>query len=186
MIDVDDPEVPGGERIGEMEYEDFYRLGAADYAWTLPDDEWDAATLNYTSGTTGNPKGVVADHRGLYLLALGNVATTDMVHNPVYLWTLPMFHANGWCYPYTMALMGGTNVCLRKIDPGMIYRLIDEHKVTHLCAAPTVVNMIVNASDEERRPLAHTVAWSPAVRRLQRRSFRAWSRRASMSSTSGA
>jgi fatty-acyl-CoA synthase len=157
VIDVDDPEGPGGERIGEVDYEAFLDTGAPDHPWVLPDDEWDAATLNYTSGTTGNPKGVVADHRGLYLLALGNVATTDMAHNPVYLWTLPMFHANGWCYPYTMALMGGTNVCLRKIDPGLIYRLIDEMKVTHLCAAPTVVNMIINASGEERRSLSHTV-----------------------------
>ncbi|MGI9412193.1 MAG: long-chain-fatty-acid--CoA ligase [Hyphomicrobiales bacterium] len=157
VIDVEDPDGPGGERIGEIEYEAFLDSGSPDHPWRLPDDEWDAATLSYTSGTTDNPKGVVADHRGQYLLAFGNVISTDMVHNPVYLWTLPMFHANGWCYPYSMALMGGTNICLRKIDPGMIYRLIDEHKVTHLCAAPTVVNMIVNASDEERRRLNHTV-----------------------------
>ena len=157
VVDVDDPEGPGGERIGELDYEAFLDTGSPDHVWKLPNDEWDAATLNYTSGTTGNPKGVVADHRGLYLLALGNVATTDMTHNPVYLWTLPMFHANGWCYPYSLALMGGTNVCLRKIDPGQIYKLIDEEKVTHLCAAPTVVNMIINASDEERRSLSHTV-----------------------------
>ena len=157
VIDVEDPEGPGGERIGEMDYEAFLETGSPDYEWRLPDDEWDAATLNYTSGTTGNPKGVVADHRGLYLLATSNIGTTDMVHNPVYLWTLPMFHANGWCYPYTLAFMGGTSIILRKVDPGLIYKLIGDHKVTHMCGAPTVVNMIINASEEERRKFSHKV-----------------------------
>ena len=116
--------------------------------WSLPEDEWDAIALNYTSGTTGNPKGVVNHHRGAYLNALSNVVSWAMPHHPVYLWTLPMFHCNGWCFPWTMAAVAGTNVCLRRADPSSFFEPIRDDGVTHMCAAPIVYNMLINAADE--------------------------------------
>lgn len=153
VIDVDDPTDPGGERLGEVEYEEFIGGGDPDFAWKLPDDEWDAISLNYTSGTTGNPKGVVYHHRGAYLLALGNVLAWNMGMHPRYLWTLPMFHCNGWCFPWTLTAQAGTSVCLRKLKPAEIFRAIEEDGVTHFCGAPVVLNMLINAKREERRSL---------------------------------
>jgi fatty-acyl-CoA synthase len=157
VIDIDDPAALGGEFLGEIEYEAFLETGDADFAWTLPGDEWDAISLNYTSGTTGYPKGVVYHHRGAYLLALGNVFAWDMNPHPVYLWTLPMFHCNGWCFPWTLAAMAGTSVCLRRVEAATIFGAIAEHKVTHFCGAPIVLNMLVNAKAESRKTLPHEV-----------------------------
>ena len=120
-------------------------MATRDFAWQLPADEWNAIALNYTSGTTGNPKGVVTHHRGAYLNAVSNVVTWSMPLHPVYLWTLPMFHCNGWCFPWTMALQAGASVCLRKVDPALIFSLIRDHSVTHLCGAPIVYGMLINA-----------------------------------------
>jgi len=157
LIDVDDPEGPGGERLAEMEYEDFIATGDAGFDWELPDDEWDAITLNYTSGTTGNPKGVVYHHRGAYLLAMDNIVTWSLPQSVRYLWTLPMFHCNGWCFPWTMAAIAGTQVCLRQVSAANIYRAIADNGVSHFCGAPIVLGMVINATEEERRPLPHTV-----------------------------
>ena len=123
VIDIDDPLGPGGERVGDIEYEMFLEGGSGNYAWQLPSDEWNAIALSYTSGTTGNPKGVVTHHRGAYLNAVGNIVTWSMPHFPVYLWTLPMFHCNGWCFPWTLAAVAGTSVCLRRVDPAIIFEL---------------------------------------------------------------
>ena len=158
VIDVDDPAYEGeGERLGEIGYEAFLASGDPEFEWSGPDDEWQAISLNYTSGTTGNPKGVVYHHRGAYLNAIGNALTWGMTQAPVYLWTLPMFHCNGWCFPWTLAALGGTSVCLRKVTAGNIFAAIAEHGVTHFCGAPVVLNMVINATEEERRPLPHTV-----------------------------
>jgi fatty-acyl-CoA synthase len=153
VIDIDDPEGPGGETLGETSYEEFLESGDPDFAWSLPADEWDAIALNYTSGTTGNPKGVVYHHRGAYLNALGNVLVWDMGQHPTYLWTLPMFHCNGWCFPWTVTAMAGTHVCLRRVDPALVYPLIAEHGVDHLCGAPIVMNMLLNAPEELKKTL---------------------------------
>ncbi len=145
VIDVDDPEYTGsGERLGSIEYEQFIASGdpAADLIY--PGDEWDAISLNYTSGTTANPKGVVYHHRGAYLNALSNIVSWGMPHHAVYLWTLPMFHCNGWCFPWTMAANAGVNVCLRKVDAGLIWKAIEQHRVTHYCGAPIVHSLIAN------------------------------------------
>ncbi len=150
VIDIDDPAVAGGESIGEIEYEAFLATGDADFEWSLPGDEWDAISLNYTSGTTGNPKGVVYHHRGAYLLALGNILTWSLPPHPVYLWTLPMFHCNGWCFPWTLAAVAGTSVCLRRVTAANIFAAIHEAGVTHFCGAPIVLNMVINASERER------------------------------------
>jgi fatty-acyl-CoA synthase len=123
----------------------------------LPSDEWNAIALNYTSGTTGNPKGVVTHHRGAYLNAVSNVVTWAMPLHPVYLWTLPMFHCNGWCFPWTMALQAGASVCLRKVAPALIFELIREHRVTHLCGAPIVYGMLINSPEKQRAGITHAI-----------------------------
>jgi fatty-acyl-CoA synthase len=155
VIDIADPEGPGSERIGAMDYEALLAAGDPDFAWHWPDDEWDAITLNYTSGTTGNPKGVVYSHRGAALSALVNALVWSMPQNPVHLWTLPMFHCNGWTFPWTLAAMSGTNVCLRRVSAATIYEAVAEERVTHLCGAPTVLSFIINARPEEKRAFAH-------------------------------
>jgi 3-(methylthio)propionyl---CoA ligase len=164
VIDYDDPEFTGaGERIGSIEYEDFLKEGDPDFAWAMPGDEWDAIALNYTSGTTGDPKGVVYHHRGAYLLAMANVLTCGMAKHPVYLWTLPMFHCNGWCFPWTLSFVGGTHVCLRQVRAAPIFEAIAAHKVTHLCGAPIVMSTLLNAQDGEKRPLPHVVEFVTAA-----------------------
>jgi fatty-acyl-CoA synthase len=150
VIDVLDPMFEGGKRLGEIEYEDFIADGDPEFAWSLPGDEWDAMCLNYTSGTTGNPKGVVYHHRGAYLNAASNIISWAMPPHAVYLWTLPMFHCNGWCFPWTMAANAGVNVCLRRVDPSLIYDLIQRHNVTHMCGAPIVYGMLINAQPKLR------------------------------------
>ncbi|MBS0248239.1 MAG: acyl-CoA synthetase [Proteobacteria bacterium] len=164
IIDYDDPEYSGpGERIGAIEYEDFIAQGEADFAWSMPDDEWDAITLNYTSGTTGDPKGVVYHHRGAHLLAVGNVVTCSMGKHPVYLWTLPMFHCNGWCFPWSISVAAGTHVCLRYVRATAMYDAIANYKVTHLCGAPIVMSVLLNATDAEKKPLPHVVEFFTAA-----------------------
>jgi fatty-acyl-CoA synthase len=157
IIDVADATFEGGESIGEIEYEALLKEGDGDFAWSLPADEWQAISLNYTSGTTGNPKGVVYHHRGAYLNAVSNIMTWNLTAHPVYLWTLPMFHCNGWCFPWTIAAMNGTNVCLRAVRDDLIYNLIKSEKVTHMCGAPVVLSLIANAVDELKAGVDHTV-----------------------------
>ncbi|MFA6314529.1 MAG: acyl-CoA synthetase [Sterolibacterium sp.] len=159
LIDVDDPEYDGpGERLGTLEYEAFLVGGDPDYAWQNPSDEWNAISLNYTSGTTGNPKGVVYHHRGAYLNAVSNIVSWGMPPQSVYLWTLPMFHCNGWCFPWTMAANSGTNVCLRRVDAKLILDAIREHKVSHYCGAPIVHSLLVNAPAAMRAGIDHKVS----------------------------
>jgi len=164
IVDYDDPEFLGAdERLGAIEYEDFLREGDPDFWWLMPDDEWDAISLNYTSGTTGDPKGVVYHHRGAYLLALANVITCGMGKHPVYLWTLPMFHCNGWCFPWTLSVVAGTHVCLRAVRAPAMYDAIATHKVTHLCGAPIVMATLLNAPAHEKKPLPHVVEFMTAA-----------------------
>ena len=164
VIDYDDPEYSGaGDRLGEIEYEDFIAQGDPDYAWAMPDDEWDAITLNYTSGTTGDPKGVVYHHRGAHLLSVGNVVTCAMRKHPVYLWTLPMFHCNGWCFPWSISVAAGTHVCLRYVRAAAMYDAMATHKVTHLCGAPIVMATLLNAPEVEKKPLPHVVEFFTAA-----------------------
>ncbi len=164
VVDYDDPEFTGpGERLGGIDYEDFLAAGDADFAWKMPDDEWDAISLNYTSGTTGDPKGVVYHHRGAYLLAIGNVLTGSMDKHSVYLWTLPMFHCNGWCFPWTISVVAGTHVCLRQVRAPAMYDAIARHKVTHLCGAPIVMATLLNAPADEKKPLPHVVEFFTAA-----------------------
>jgi len=157
VIDIDDPEGPGGERLGDLTYEDLIASGDPQAQITLPPNEWDAISLNYTSGTTGNPKGVVYHHRGAYLNAMSNIVGWDMAHYPVYLWTLPMFHCNGWCFPWSLAAVGGTSVCLRSVSAKAIFDSIADHGVTHFCGAPIVLNLLINASDNDKRDFSHAV-----------------------------
>lgn len=157
VININDPVGPGGAGLGNLDYEDFLQRGDTDFQWPWPADEWQAISLNYTSGTTGNPKGVVYHHRGAYLNALSNITGWNMPSHPVYLWTLPMFHCNGWCFPWSLAAVAGTNVCTRTINASTIYQCIADHGVTHLCGAPIIMNFIINASEQEQRPLPHTV-----------------------------
>lgn len=157
VIDIVDPLSNGGDRLGEMTYEEFLATGDPHFAWQPPADEWSPITLNYTSGTTGDPKGVVYHHRGAYLNAINNVVAWELPKHAVYLWTLPMFHCNGWCFPWTMAAIAGTNVCLRRVDVNQIYDLIAKEHVTHYCGAPTVHHMLINAPAEVRAKKQHKV-----------------------------
>ena len=157
VIDVDDAAFAGGKRIGELEYEDALSQGDENFTARPPQDEWDAIALSYTSGTTGNPKGVVTHHRGAYLNAVSNILAANLGPHPVYLWTLPMFHCNGWCFPWTIAAAAGINVCLRKVDPSKIFELIGKHGVTHMAGAPIVYNTLINASDAPKGTTARPV-----------------------------
>ena len=169
VIDYDDPEYPAdapypkGERIGTIDYEAFVRSGDSAFPWSMPGDEWDAIALNYTSGTTGNPKGVVYHHRGAALMAYANTIHAGMGKHPVYLWTLPMFHCNGWCFPWTLAVQAGTHVCLRWVRAGAMYDAIAEHGVTNLCGAPIVMSALINAPEHEKRRFPQTVTFSTAA-----------------------
>ncbi len=158
VIDNDDPLYTGpGERLGEVEYEDFLKRGDPAFAWSPPADESAPIALNYTSGTTGRPKGVVYHHRGTFLEAVGNIIAWPLPPHPVYLWTLPLFHCNGWCFPWSVVAMGGTQICLRAVDPAQIFPLIVEHGVTHMCGAPTVLSMLANAPEEQQRRFEQVV-----------------------------
>nr|HIL74332.1 acyl-CoA synthetase [Rhodospirillales bacterium] len=157
VIDIDDILASDGELIGEIDYEAFINTGDPEYEWQLPEDEWQALSLNYTSGTTGNPKGVVYSHRGAYMNSIGNAMAWDLNQGPTYLWTLPMFHCNGWCFPWTIAAYGGTNVCLRNVSAKEIYNAIAEHKINHFCGAPIVLGMVVNAAKKEIKPFDYVV-----------------------------
>jgi fatty-acyl-CoA synthase len=158
VIDVDDPLYTGpGGRLGSVEYEKFIAGGDPGFAWTLPRSEDAPIALNYTSGTTGRPKGVVYHHRGTFLESLGNVVAWAMPAHPVYLWTLPLFHCNGWCYPWSVTAMAGTHVCLRAVDPALIFPMIVEHGVTHMCGAPTVLTLLISAPEEQRRKFPQSV-----------------------------
>src|SRR3954467_12844552 len=163
IIDYQAPAYSGpSEQLGELEYEAFLAEGDPDFAWAMPIDEWDAIALNYTSGTTGDPKGVVYHHRGASLLAVGNVVTCTMGKHPIYLWTLPMFHCNGWCFPWSISVAAGTHVCLRYVRAKAVYDALADHGVTHLCGAPIVMSTLINAPPEERRALPHPVEFFTA------------------------
>jgi fatty-acyl-CoA synthase len=154
LIEVDDPEAPDsarGNTLGGQDYDAFLAEGDPAHPWRLPQDEWDAIALNYTSGTTGRPKGVVYHHRGAYLLATGNVLAAEIGRHPSYLWTLPMFHCNGWCFPWTITLMAGTHVCLRQVRGKAMWDAIAEHGVTHMCGAPIVLATLLQTPPEEKR-----------------------------------
>ena len=157
VIDIDDPMCESGERIGEKDYEAFIDEGSPEFEYRLPDDEWQAISLGYTSGTTGNPKGVVCHHRGAYLNAVGQMLAFGIGADSRYLWTLPMFHCNGWTYTWGVTAAGGTHVCLRAVDPALIFSLIEEHGVTHMCGAPVVLNLLLHAPDSVKRRFAHIV-----------------------------
>jgi fatty-acyl-CoA synthase len=158
LVQHDDVEFPQPGRLdGAIDYDAFLADGDPDYSWEMPDDEWDAISLNYTSGTTGNPKGVVCHHRGAALMGYANILACSMAARPVYLWTLPMFHCNGWCFPWTLALNAGTHVCLRWVRAKEMYELIEAEKVTHLCGAPVVMSTLLNAKAEEKRDFSHVV-----------------------------
>jgi fatty-acyl-CoA synthase len=164
VIDYDDPQFPQtGARLGAIDYEDFLAGGDPDFDWLWPADEWDAIALNYTSGTTGNPKGVVYHHRGAALMGYGNILAGGMGQHPVLLWTLPMFHCNGWCMPWSISVVAGTHVCLRWVRAGAIFAALAEHGVTHLCGAPVVMSALINATDAERRAFPQKVTFMAAA-----------------------
>ena len=158
VIDIDDPAWSGGKLLGDTTYEAFLAEGDPDYPWENPADEWDAIALNYTSGTTGDPKGVVYHHRGAHLNAISNILNWGVQQHAVYLWTLPMFHCNGWCFPWTVAERAGVNVCLRRIDAKSVLDAIRDHEVTHMCGAPIVYAMLINAPKEQREEITHRIA----------------------------
>ncbi|MEH6526211.1 MAG: acyl-CoA synthetase [Sneathiella sp.] len=150
VIDIDDPLAESGTLIGEMDYETFLATGDPKFAWQPPKDEWQALSLNYTSGTTGDPKGVVYHHRGAYLAATGSAMTWNLPKFATYLWTLPMFHCNGWCFPWTITSVGGTHICLRNVEVNAIYDQMQKHDVDHMCGAPIVLSMMINTTDENK------------------------------------
>ncbi|HAJ45178.1 MAG TPA: acyl-CoA synthetase, partial [Alphaproteobacteria bacterium] len=162
VIGIDDG-FDGGMLIGEIEYEAFIETGDADFVWSPPADEWDAIALNYTSGTTGNPKGVVYHHRGAYLLALGNIISAAIARHPVYLWSVPMFHCNGWCFTWSLSVVAGTHVCLRRVTAANMYEAAARYGVTHMCGAPIVMSMLVNATEAERRDLSNRIEFMTAA-----------------------
>ena len=180
VIDIDDSLAPPGERLGSLSYEELLAEGDPSYRWPGVDDEWAALSLLYTSGTTGDPKGVVYHHRGAYLNALGNALAFGLKPDSVYLWTLPMFHCNGWCYTWAVTAVGATHVCLRRVEPSAIFRAIGEHGVTHLCGAPIVLNMLVHAPDDAKLRFDHRVEVatggaappSAVIEAMQRMGFR--------------
>ncbi len=157
VIDVDDPLFSGGQLLGELSYQQLLEEGDENYCWQPPEDEWQAIALNYTSGTTGNPKGVVYHHRGAYLNAMSNIIGQSLPPHAVYLWTLPMFHCNGWCYPWAVTAVAGTHVCLRHLQADLVYDAIERYDVTHFCAAPVVLNMLLNAPEEQKKQFSHPV-----------------------------
>ncbi|HKU55337.1 MAG TPA: acyl-CoA synthetase [Rhizomicrobium sp.] len=164
VIDYDDKEFPQtGARLGKIDYEKFLKSGDPDFDWRMPEDEWDAIALNYTSGTTGNPKGVVYHHRGAALMCYGNALAGTMVDHPVLLWTLPMFHCNGWCMPWSLSAVAGTHVCLRWVRAGAIFEALAAHGVTHLCGAPIVMSTLVNAIPAERKSFPQKVRFMAAA-----------------------
>ena len=179
VIDIDNPGNETGAALGTVDYETFLAQGDEHDTWLMPEDEWQAIALNYTSGTTGNPKGVVYHHRGAYLNALGNALAFGIDPRSVYLWTLPMFHCNGWTYTWAVTATGGTHVCLRAVDPALIFPAIAEHRVTHMCGAPIVLNMLINAPDEHKRTFEQTVEIatggaappSAVIRRMEQMGF---------------
>jgi fatty-acyl-CoA synthase len=162
VIDVDDAAFGDGKRIGELEYEEAVAQGDPGFEMRPTGDEWDAIALSYTSGTTGNPKGVVTHHRGAYLNAISNILAGNLGQHPAYLWTLPMFHCNGWCFPWSVAAAAGTNICLRRVDAARIFDLIKRHGVTHMCGAPIVYNTLINAAGAPKgmpeRPVVGLIA----------------------------
>jgi len=163
IIDIDDSEGPGGDRIGSLTYDELLAEGDPEFAYTLPEDEWDALALNYTSGTTGRPKGVVYSHRGAWTNAVNNAVTWEMPHHPVYLWTLPLFHCNGWCFPWTITLLAGCHVFLRAPRARAIYDAFAEHGVTHLCGAPIIMSLIAGADADERRDFPQRIRMMTAA-----------------------
>jgi len=163
VIDIEDSQGPGGDRIGSLTYEELLTEGDPQFPYTLPDDEWDTLALNYTSGTTGHPKGVVYSHRGAWTNTVNNVITWEMPHHPVYLWTLPLFHCNGWCFPWTITLLAGTHVFLRAPKADAIYDAFADHQVTHLCGAPIIMSMISGAADDDRREFSHKIKMMTAA-----------------------
>ena len=164
IIDVDDLEFPQtGDLLGESNYEAFIANGDPEFEWLMPNDEWDAITINYTSGTTGDPKGVVYHHRGAYLLAQGNALTASMQKHATYLWTLPMFHCNGWCFPWTMSAIAGAHVCLRWVRAKPMWDAIADHGVTHLCGAPIVMSTLLTTPEEDKRELTDQVEFMTAA-----------------------
>ncbi|MGM0614084.1 MAG: acyl-CoA synthetase [Pseudomonadota bacterium] len=168
LIEVNDPEddspLSSAELPGDIpDYEDVIATGSPDFAWLMPEDEWDAISINYTSGTTGNPKGVVSHHRGAYLLAQGNALTTSMQKHAVYLWTLPMFHCNGWCFPWTLSAIVGTHVCLRQVRAEPIWAALADEGVTHLCGAPIVMSLLIDTPEAERPQLDRQVQFFTAA-----------------------
>ncbi|MEO1280942.1 MAG: acyl-CoA synthetase [Pseudomonadota bacterium] len=164
LIDYNDPEFPQTpEPISYEDYDEFVAAGDPEFQWRMPEDEWEAISLNYTSGTTGNPKGVVYHHRGAALMCYSNTIATGMGKHPVYLWTLPMFHCNGWCFPWSLAVVAGTHVCLRWVRAKAMYDAIVDHKVTHLSGAPIVMSTLLNAADDEKRDITHAVAFNHAA-----------------------
>ncbi|NVJ96072.1 MAG: acyl-CoA synthetase [Marivivens sp.] len=164
VIQYDDPEFTGKTpAIEALDYDAFVASGDPEFEWLMPEDEWDAISINYTSGTTGDPKGVVSHHRGAYLLAQGNALTTSMQKHAVYLWTLPMFHCNGWCFPWTLSAIIGTHVCLRQVRAEPIWSALAQEKVSHLCGAPIVMSLLISAPEDEKRDLDHTVQFFTAA-----------------------